>query len=410
MEQTPAPLIFGAPDERTVAQLRMVAADPRVARAALMADAHVGYSMPIGGVAAYRNAVSPSGAGYDIACGIKAVRTDLLAAEALPDRAARERLADALAATIAFGVGRNNPAPIDHPLFDDPLWRERELAPLKAKAAAQLGTVGAGNHFVDLLADEQGRLWVMAHFGSRGLGHAIASGFLNLAAGRRFADRAPGESMDQPPTVIGLDSELGQYYQAAHNLAGDYAYAGRDAVVAQALSLLGAGALDDVHIHHNFCFAERHDGEPLIVVRKGATPLAPGQRGAIGGSMGDVSAIVRGLDSPRAHQALHSAPHGAGRVMSRTQAAGKKKWVSGPGGKKRPTRVTSGKITRAMMNQALAEADVVLRGGDEEEAPHVYRDLRSVLAAHGDTLVVEHWLRPLVVCMAPSETFDPYKD
>lgn len=410
MAQKPEPLIFGEPDERTVAQLKMVSADPRVVRAALMADAHVGYSMPIGGVAAYRNAVSPSGAGYDIACGIKAVCTNLLAAEVMPHRKAREKIADAMAATIAFGMGRTNPTPIDHPLFDDPLWRERELAPLKAKAAAQLGTVGAGNHFVDLLADEQGRLWVMAHFGSRGLGHAIASGFLNLAAGRRFDDRAPGESMDHPPTVIGLDTELGQYYQAAHNLAGEYAYAGRDAVVGQVLELLGAEAIDDVHIHHNFCFVEEHDGETLIVVRKGATPLAPGQRGAIGGSMGGVSAIVRGLDTPQAHEALHSAPHGAGRVMSRTQAAGKKKWVAGPGGKKRPTRVTPGLVTRAMMDEALAAADVVLRGGDEEEAPHVYRDLRTVLAAHAGTLEVEHWLRPLVVCMAPSETFDPYKD
>ncbi|HMQ35630.1 MAG TPA: RtcB family protein [Chloroflexaceae bacterium] len=402
--------IFGEPDERTLAQLRRVAADPRVARAALMADAHVGYSMPIGGVAAYRNAVSPSGAGYDIACGIKAVATDLRAADVLPTRAARERIADTMAATIAFGMGRTNPDPVDHPLFDDPLWRERELAPLKAKAAAQLGTVGAGNHFVDLLADEAGRLWVMAHFGSRGLGHTIASGFLNLAAGRRFADRAPGEAMDQPPTVIGLDSQLGQYYQAAHNLAGDYAYAGRDAVVGQVLALLGARAVDDVHIHHNFCFVEEHDGETLVVVRKGATPLAPGQRGAMGGSMGGVSAVVRGRDTTEARAALSSAPHGAGRIMSRTQAAGKKKWVAGPGGKKRPTRVSPGQVTRAMMDEALAAADVVLRGGDEEEAPHVYRDLRAVLAAHAATLEVEHWLHPLVVCMAPSETFDPYKD
>jgi tRNA-splicing ligase RtcB (3'-phosphate/5'-hydroxy nucleic acid ligase) len=406
----PAPTIFGTPDARTVAQLQMVAADPRVARAALMADAHVGYSMPIGGVAAYRNAVSPSGAGYDIACGIKAVATDLQVADVLPTRADHERLADAMAQTIAFGVGRANPTPVDHALFDDPLWRTPELAPLKQRAAAQLGTVGAGNHFVDILADETGRLWVMAHFGSRGLGHTIASGFLNLAAGRAFGARAPGESMDQPPTVIGLDTDLGQFYQAAHNLAGDYAYAGRDAVVGQVLALLGARALDDVHIHHNFCFVEEHDGETLIVVRKGATPLAPGQRGAMGGSMGGVSAVVRGRDTAAARQALHSAPHGAGRIMSRTQAAGKKQWRTGPDGKKRPTRVAPGLVTRAMMDEALAAADVVLRGGDEEESPHVYRDLRTVLAAHSETLEVEHWLHPRIVCMAPTETFDPYKD
>lgn len=400
-------VVFGTHDERTIAQLRMVANDSRVVAAALMGDAHAGYSMPIGGVAAYRNAVSPSGVGFDISCGLKAVRTNLTAAEIANDR---EHIADQMARDISFGVGRANARPVDHALFHDPLWITPELAPLRAKAMAQLGTVGAGNHFVDILADDDGYVWIMAHFGSRGFGHAVASGFLNLAAGRQFHDRMPGESMDHPPTVLGLDTDLGQFYLAAHNLAGQYAYAGRDAVVADVLRILGADVCDSVHVHHNYAFDEVHGGERLMVVRKGATPLAPGDRGALGGSMGTLSAIVRGVDSLLAQQSLYSAPHGAGRIMSRTAAAGKVKWLAGSDGKKRPTRVAPGLVSHDMMNAAITAANVVVRGGGLDEAPMVYRNLPDVLADHAETLVVETWLRPLIVVMAPADTLDPYKD
>ncbi len=136
--------------------------------------------------------------------------------------------------------------------------------------------MGSGNHFVDLLEDEAGRLWVAAHFGSRGFGYKTASGFLNLAAGRAFDARAPGESMDQPATVLPLGSALGQDYWRAMTLAGRYAYAGRDIVVDQVLSLLGAHPVDAVHNHHNFAWIEEHGGDRLVVVRKGATPAWPG--------------------------------------------------------------------------------------------------------------------------------------
>src|SRR5262249_19912624 len=161
------------------------------------------------------------------------------------------------------------------------------LGALKLLAQEQLGTVGAGNHYVDLFVDGESLVWVGVHFGSRGFGHRTASGFLNLAAGRAFGDRAPGESMDQPPTVLALDSALGQEHLAAMRLVGRYAYAGRDAVVAHVLDVLGTRAIEEVHNHHNFAWVEEHDGEQLVVVRKGATPNRPGQRSFVGGSMGD---------------------------------------------------------------------------------------------------------------------------
>lgn len=400
--------VFGATDEATLAQMQRVRETGPVAAVALMGDNHKGYSQPIGGVVAYRDAVSPSGVGYDISCGIMAVRTNIHMNDLI---GSREVLADTMAETLAFGVGRTSGANVDHPLFDDPLWREPELASLRELARQQLGTIGSGNHFCDLLHDGEGNIWIMAHFGSRGFGHRTASGFLNLAAGRAFNDKAPGESMDQAPTILSLRDDLGQFYWEAMNLAGRYAYAGREYVVGQVLDILGAVAVDTVHNHHNFARRESHGGEELIVVRKGATPAFPGQRGAVGGSMGDISVILYGEDSAESAAALYSTMHGAGRVMSRTQAAGKVKWERDPiTNKKRPVRVRAGAVSQEMMQEWLAREGVILRGGGLDESPHVYRRLPDVLAAHEGTITVETVLQPFIVCMAGAEVFDPYKD
>jgi tRNA-splicing ligase RtcB len=356
---------------------------------------------------AYRDAISPSGVGYDIACGLKAARTDLRADDI---RADIGKIMDRVAREVVFGVGRTSGKSKDHELFDDPAWREVPgLAQLKPMAREQLGTVGSGNHFVDILEDEAGDVWVGVHFGSRGLGHRIASGFLNLAHGRAFDDRAPGEHMDQPATVLSLRAGVGQAYLEAMGLAGRYAYAGRDAVVAQVLGVLGARALEEVHNHHNFAWLERHAGEDVIVVRKGATPAWPGQRSMIGGSMGDVSVIVEGVEGDEARAALHSTIHGAGRVMSRTQAAGKRRWTK-VGGRKVQEVVRPGLISREMMQEWLARAGVELRGGGTDESPHVYRRLPEVLAEHAGSIRVLHTLRPIGVAMAGEDVFDPYKD
>jgi tRNA-splicing ligase RtcB len=399
--------VWGEHDEATLGQIERCAADDVVAGAALMADGHKGYSMPIGGVVAYRDTISPSGVGYDISCGIKAARTNLRAEDVKPQIS---QIADQLAKTLVFGVGRTINENMDHELFDDPRWDDvPHLKKLKHMAREQLGTIGSGNHFVDLLEDEQGNLWVSAHFGSRGFGHRTASGFLNLAAGREFGAKAPGESMDQPATLISLSSELGQAYWEAMNLAGRYAYAGRDFVVQQVLNVLGAQLTDEVHNHHNFAWREQHNGEEVIVVRKGATPAWPGQRGIIGGSMGDISVIVEGVEGEESALGLHSTIHGAGRVMSRTRAAGKRRWVNRNGQRVQET-VKEGEVSRAMMEEWLQREGVVLRGGGTDESPHAYRRLPEVLTHHKNSIRILHTLKPLCVLMAGEDVWDPYKD
>lgn len=773
--------VWGEHEPDTLAQIQRCASDDYVGAAALMADGHKGYSMPIGGVVGYYHAVSPSGVGYDIACGLKGVRTDIRADELRPGIG---RALDEISRRIAFGVGRTSGENVDHEIFDDPTWRDiREVGTLRQLARQQLGAVGSGNHFVDILEDEDGWIWVSAHFGSRGLGHRIASGFLNLAAGRPFDAKAPGESMDQPATVLSLHSPLGQSYLRAMALAGRYAYAGRDYVVGQVLGILGTTATEEVHNNHNYCVAgterlptpggykkmaeiaagdviyaydpqaglvrttvtaqwrsgrkpiytiatasrrihvsgdhpvltigittephphrpwfkkgvgryvwklardltigdtivcvegyndhteslqpglarfigaylgdgwvrskparqgysvglaigdanaehtsryldlarslwpranwknnargafglscsdkavyqrlavlgltarssmrrvpriafalpheeklelmsgyvdadgsvsndrttnhgrckvyatsgelveeirylaiacglqatntrsemrqtnygasvvhsftlgagavrqldlwhlekrsnirtvgrygyrlqpskvgylhlpacaygqrvrsievsdaedvydlsvdhpshsfvcegmvvhncwqETHDGEEMMVVRKGATPAWPGQKGFVGGSMGDISVVVEGVDTEEARAALRSTIHGAGRVMSRRRAAGRVRWRKDEHGRRVQEVIRPGEISREMMADWLRRAGVELRGAGTDESPHVYRRLPDVLAAHAGSIRVLHTLHPLGVVMAGEDVFDPYKD
>ncbi len=404
--------IFGTHDENTRAQLAKVAEKAR--KVALMADGHVGYVMPIGGVAAYDNAVSVVGVGFDIACGNAAIRTDRTVADLgnTGNQVARRltNLADEIADTLSFGVGRKNradDAPTDDPLFEDAAWGAvpaKHRQALQVKARQQLGTVGSGNHYVDVFADEEGVLWVGVHFGSRGFGHTVASNFLALGQGAKWGDRVP-----ETEILLPLDQPLGHDYWALMELAGRYAYAGREWVARKVVSLLNAEEQELVHNHHNFAWKEQHEGEELVVVRKGATPAFPGQLGFIGGSMGDDAVIVRGTNSSDPavtevqRQAMYSTVHGAGRVMSRTAAAGKRNRKTGK-------VLSEGRVTSEMMQSWIAEKGVVLRGGGLDESPHVYRRLPHVLAAQGATIEVRHTLRPLIVVMAGANEFDPYKD
>ncbi|MFN2476509.1 MAG: RtcB family protein [Chthoniobacterales bacterium] len=385
--------IFGEHDEATIKQIETcVAAGGE--RAVLCADGHKGYAQPIGGVVAYRDKISLSGVGFDIACGNLAILTDARLPQVQP---ALETIMDDVVRDISFGVGRSSRTRIHHALFEDETWKLKPLREFKKTASEQLGTVGGGNHYVDIFADEQDRIWVGVHFGSRGLGHKTATHFLRAAGGR--------DGMDVPPTVVSDSSELGQDYVAAMTLAGRYAYAGREAVARHVVrGILGAKPLEEVHNHHNFAWREDHDGEQLWVVRKGATPAFPGQRGFIGGSMGDDAVIIEGVDSPTSREALFSTVHGAGRVMSRTAAKGKFQKIGGK-------RVRQEGLVRhdEMMNWIAAKG-VVLRGGDLDEAPQAYRRLPDVLAAHAGTIRVLHTLRPLGVAMAGKDVVDPYRD
>jgi tRNA-splicing ligase RtcB len=495
--------VKGDVDERAIEQLVRCADEGEVVGAALCADGHVGYSQPIGGVVAYRDCISPSGVGYDIGCGNKAVRTNLrvddvvgavgqrppggtragrlkrtkgenvgldagskehqdgrsdslrpkneasLHAYSGPRSESIARIMDEIVARISFGMGRVNDEPVDHAVFDRireaPFAPQRQLLDL---AARQLGTVGAGNHYVDLFSDEDGWLWVGVHFGSRGFGHKTASGFLALAQGKAFGEQAKDGEMDSPPILFHVNSGLGQSYIEAMTLAGEYAYAGRDVVVDKVLEILGAKAVWEVHNHHNFAWWETHHGEEAWVVRKGCTPAWPGQEGFVGATMGEPSVILEGIDSEDSASLLYSTVHGAGRVMSRTQAAGKMGnraecnnrdcnfWVSWkqyrhereqagkqddripftlcpdhPNGTmlKRRGRVKDGLIDYAQVRADLAP-HIEIRGGAADEAPAAYKRLDQVLAAHEGTIRILQTLTPVGVAMAGPDVYDPFKD
>jgi tRNA-splicing ligase RtcB len=396
--------VFGDVDARSLDQLRRCLAVEDDARGALCADHHLGYSMPIGGVVGYRAHVSPSGVGFDIACGNLAVRTAIRYEDVAGEA---RKLMDAIWRRISFGIGRDNPEPVDSPVLDriarSPVTGQRALEKI---ARDQLGTVGAGNHYVDLFEDEDGFVWVGVHFGSRGFGFKTACGFLALARGRRFEDHVPEGGMDAPPVVFRTDSPLGSDYVEAMEIAGEYAYAGRDWVVETIVTkVLGTIVTDRVHNHHNFAWRERHGSETFWVHRKGATPAFPGQRGFVGATMGEPAVILRGVDHARAARSLFSTVHGAGRVMSRTQALGRFR-----GWGKRRKRISPGVVDFAKWKAEIRTRGIELRGGGADEAPECYKRLDEVLAAHEGTVVIEHRLRPFGVAMAGPETYDPYKD
>jgi len=380
--------VWGQPLEGAIQQIQTCA--QKAQRCALMADHHPGYAVPIGGVVAYRDKVSPSGVGYDIACGNKAVRLDIPADEV---KTKIKTIMSDIYSTLSFGVGMKNDERVDHPLFhNDSAWDIDFVRKQKKIAEEQLGTVGSGNHYVDIFLDEQNRVWVGVHFGSRGFGHRLATHYIQAGGGR--------DGMFVEPVLLDIKSNLGQEYITAMKLAGRYAYAGRDWVCQRVAKLLGANILEEVHNHHNFAWLEEHNGEKLWVVRKGATPAFPGQKGFVGGSMGDISVIIEGVESKESNPSLYSTIHGAGRLLSRTAAAGRR----------RGRRRAGGQITREMMMNWVKGQGVELRGAGTDESPHCYKRLPEVLEYHKDTIRVLHTLRPIGVAMAGENEFDPYKD
>lgn len=372
--------VFGQHDEATIGQMRNCMSVGNAVAGVICADGHFGYAQPVGGVIAYEKQISISGVGFDIGCGNMAVRLDT------PYAAIADRVPDILAdvrRVISFGVGRTNEERVEHELFDDgDAWRESDMGEYRTKAVSQLGTVGSGNHYVDLMRDEAGFVWIGVHFGSRGLGHTSATRYLKAAGGK--------DGMNVPPAVVDEDSEVGSRYIAAMQLAGRYSYAGREWVTERVRKIIGGQVTEMVHNHHNYAWRETHNGRDLWVVRKGATPAFPGQRGFIGGSMGDDAVIVEGVDSEASKAALYSTVHGAGRLFGRQQA-------------KRT-------FSRAQMDAWLQERGVLVSGGDVDESPMAYRRLPDVLAQHEGTIKVLHTLRPFAVAMAGDGEFDPFKD
>lgn len=382
--------VFGHADENTLGQIRRCA--KTADKVALMPDNHLGYGVPIGGVVAYKDSISPTGVGYDIGCGNKAVLTDM---EGWMLRGSIKPIMNDIWNVISFGVGRKNDERVDDAVFEHDAWKLPMLSPLKEMAHQQLGTVGSGNHYVDLFTDELDRVWVGVHFGSRGLGHKTATWFLKAAGA--------SEGIDVEPCVLKVDSSLGGDYLEAMKLAGEYAYAGRNWVCDRVIKILEAKALEEVHNHHNFAWKETHSGQSMWVVRKGATPAFPGQKGFVGGTMGENSVILEGVENENAKYSLYSTVHGAGRAMGRAEA-------KGTFDRKTGTVKRVGKVSQEMMDGWVKKAGIELRGAGIDESPDCYKRLDDVLAACGDSIKILHTLTPVGVAMAGKETFDPFRD
>jgi len=274
-------VVFGEAEEASRAQLERcldVAGEGSVG--VLCADHHKGYSMPIGGVVASDKVVMPAGVGYDIGCGNAAVRTTIKVADGLDVR----RVMDEIWKVISFGMGQKNGERVEtHQVYDEilqsPVLQQRAML---QQSRDQLGTVGSGNHYVDLFVDEDGFLWVGVHFGSRGFGHKTASGFLALANGKNWDERV-NDSMDAPPATIRLGTSMADDYLKAMSIAGDYAYAGREWVIERVLKILGSPETTfRVHNHHNYAWWETHDGRPLFHAWTIASAISPARRVASG--------------------------------------------------------------------------------------------------------------------------------
>ena len=371
--------VFGQHDEATLLQMRNCMSVGNAVAGVICADGHLGYAQPVGGVIAYEDQVSISGVGFDINCGNMAVRLDTRYEEVA--HRAQAMLTD-IRKHVSFGIGRVNEERVEHALFDDKdAWDASGMEYYRQKARTQLGTVGSGNHYVDLFEGEDGHVWIGVHFGSRGLGHSTATKYLKLAGGK--------DGMNVPPAIVDVDTPLGEAYLAGMRLAGRYAYAGREWVVERVRRIIGGTVLDTVHNSHNYAEQEVHGGRNLWVVRKGATPAFPGQRGFVGGSMGDDAVILEGVEGAESAASLYSTVHGAGRICGRMEA------------KRR--------FKREEMDAWLAQKGVLVAGGDLDESPMSYRRLPDVLAEHAGSVRVLNRLRPFAVAMAGDEV-DPFKD
>jgi tRNA-splicing ligase RtcB len=354
---------------------------PVSARGALMPDAHVGYGLPIGGVLAARNAVIPYAVGVDIACRMKLTVLDLPLRE-LDERS--DRFKRAIESETRFGVGAEFRERRTHPVLDEDWSVSPVTKRLKDRAWAQLGTSGSGNHFVEfgilrLDRDDLGlapgrHLALLSHSGSRGTGAAVCEHYSRLAMKRRPELAKPMRRL----AWLDLDTQEGREYWEAMQLMGRYASA-HHALIHEGLARrLGARVLLVVENHHNFAWKEIHDGEELIVHRKGATPAARDALGVIPGSMAAPGFVVRGRGN---RESLDSCSHGAGRAMSRTAARARFDWPE--------------------LKRLLADRGVELISAGLDEAPMAYKDIGAVMAAQSDLVEIVAQFDPKLVKMAP---------
>lgn len=369
-------------DEKAMQQALTSARSPVVAGpVALMPDAHFGFGATVGSVivtAADGPAagVIPSAVGVDIGCGMVAVRTDLVDSDRVRDGLGG--FVSDLERVIPAGVGQGHDPFRARRAVD--AWFAENPPPvplgtnLAKKAGNQLGSLGSGNHFAEVCVDEERRVWLMLHSGSRGVGNQLAQTHINEA---KSLARDLGRATGDPDLAYFLAGDPGyRRYLDAMLWAQEYAAANRslmvNAMVASFTDRVGPFKIvDRVDCHHNYCVLERHDGRDLWVTRKGAIRAGVGDRGIIPGSMGAASYITVGLGNPDSY---HSASHGAGRTMSRGQAR---------------RSVTVDQLRDAMAGRVWLDRHA---GSLLDEAPAAYKDIDEVMAAQADLVAVQHRL------------------
>lgn len=367
--------------DATYRQMRNAARLPVAVAGALMPDAHPGYGLPIGGVLATDDSVVPYAVGVDIACRMRLSVFDTPVERLTADVPG---LSGIVERHTAFGLGATPADRADHAVMDDPTWRELTVTRgLYDKAGAQLGSSGSGNHFVefglitfpqDAVGVPAGRyVALLSHSGSRGAGAGVAGHYTKLAMARH--PELPDDL--QHLAWLSLDDDAGREYWAAMNLMGRYAAANHEIIHARITAALGAHVLLGVENHHNFAWRETHGGREVIVHRKGATPAGEGVLGIIPGSMAAPGYLVSGKGSPAS---LHSASHGAGRVMSRTEARRNITWHD--------------------MRRRVEAADVTLLSAGVDESPGVYKDIAQVMRAQADLVDTLARFDPRIVKMA----------
>lgn len=359
-----------------IEQAARVAALPFVeGHVALMPDAHYGRGATVGSVIPTRGAVIPAAVGVDIGCGMVATQTSLTAAD-LPDTLAALMPLVEQAIPAGVGLGHDDPA-VDSGLAA--LGQPHTDLSIKQRntAARQFGTLGSGNHFVEVCLDEQDQVWTVLHSGSRGIGHQLATKHISEA--KRLMERSAIvlEDPDLAYLVQG-DPEFGAYI-ADMLWAQSYALGSRarmDQVLSEALfKIVGTGhRIRTINTHHNFTQQEHHHGHDLWITRKGAVKAERGDAGVIPGSMGTNSYIVRGLGNPTAY---NSCAHGAGRRMSRKQAR----------------RTLSAESLTAAMGSRAWNADRAAALVDEH--PQAYKPIDQVMADQQDLVEVQHTLRQI---------------
>ena len=372
-------------EETARRQVEMVASLPIIFdHVAIMPDVHAGIGATVGSVIATKGAIIPASVGVDIGCGMVAVRTSLTASD-LPDDLGPIR--GALERTIPVGFGRHQHVPASvatawKALEVEHRWIKEKYSKIdNGKAVYQLGTLGGGNHFVEIVIDEEQFVWLMLHSGSRGIGNKIGTFFIGEA--RAKMEKQGYNLPDKDLAWLDEGTEAFEDYVRALHWAQQYAMVNRSTMVDRALDTLRSRddlptfTLTDkaVNCHHNYASMETHFGETVIITRKGAVSARQGELGIIPGSMGARSFIVRGKGNA---DSFHSCSHGAGRRMGRNEA------------KRRYTQ--DDLIAQTASVECRKDADVI------DEIPAAYKSIDTVIAAQRDLVDVVHELRQ-VICI-----------